>query len=432
MSEVQTPVITGLGLITGLGIGTEVNWKKMVEGISGIRAIKRFDPAHLITRMGGELPDEFESVVEKRIKKMTRKRTAPFTQLALLGTQLALQDAGIDFDQEDRTRVGIILGNCMSAVSYVEQITRNVGKELQGKTLQMGGAMHSFAVANVENLAGLKIMQNAMSAQIAIDHKLFGPNMVISTACAAGGMAAEIAANYIRQGELDIVITGGAEIFVTETTITGFNKLTALSIKNDTPDKAIKPFDANRDGTVLGDGAGILILESEEHARKRGARIYARHLGAASICEGYSLATPEPKGIQMGMVMSRAMQKAKITPEDVDYISAHGTATLQNDVAETNGIKLAFQNHAKTIPVSSQKSMVGHTIGAAGGIELCVTALSLHYGVITPTINLNQPDPKCDLYHVANIPLEKKLKYAVSNTFALGGHNNCTVLEKFE
>lgn len=431
MGEGDQPVITGLGLITGLGIGTAVNWEKMTKGVSGIRAIKRFDSSHLLTRIGGELPDEFEAEVERRIKKMTRKRTASFTQLALLGTLLALEDAGIDFDTEDRTRVGVILGNCMSGVAYVEEITRSLSQKLSGKTLKVDDAMRHFAIANMENLAGLKIMQNAMSAQVAIDHKLFGPNMVISTACAAGGMAAEIAADYIRHGELDIVITGGAEVFVTDTTITGFNKLTALTLQNDLPEKAIKPFDINRDGTVLGDGAGILIMEAEAHARKRGATIYARHLGSASNCEGYSLATPEPKGTHMGMVMTRAMQKAKIASEDVDYISAHGTGTLQNDPAETNGIKLAFKDHARQIPVSSQKSMVGHTIGAAGGIELCVTALSLRHGVIPPTINLNQPDPKCDLYHVANTAIEKPLTYAISNTFALGGHNNCTVLEKY-
>lgn len=432
MHEYHHPVITGIGLITGLGIGTAINWERMVKGQSGIRAIKRFDPSQLLTRIGGELPDDFESVVEKRIKKLTRKRTADFTQLALLGTQLALDDAGIDFDKEDRTRVGVILGNCMSAISFIENLTRNVGQGYQGQTLKSGNGIRNTIVSNMENLIGLKIMQNAMSAQVAIDHKIYGPNMVISTACAAGGMAAEIAADYIRHGELDIAITGGAEIFVTETTITGFNKLTALTMRNDPAEEAIRPFDIERDGTVLGDGAGILILESEKHARKRGANIYARHLGAASVCEGHSLASPEPKGKHMGMVMIRAMQKAKVNPEDIGYISAHGTGTMQNDPAETNGIKLAFKEYSKNIPVSSQKSMVGHTIGAAGGIELCASALCLKHGVITPTINLKRPDPKCDLLHVANTAMEKKLKYAISNTFALGGHNNCTVLEGFE
>lgn len=431
MHEAHHPVITGIGLITGLGIGTAVNWERMVKGESGIRAIKRFDPSHLLTKIGGELPDDFEAVVEKRIKKMTRKRTANFTQLALLGTLLALDDAGLDFDKEDRTRVGVILGNCMSAISYVENLIRNVGNEFEGQSVKVDQNIRTTFISNVENLIGLKIMQNAMSAQVAIDHKLYGPNMVISTACAAGGMAAEIAADYIRHGELDIAITGGAEIFVNETTITGFNKLTALTMRNERPELAIRPFDSQRDGTVLGDGAGILILESEEHARKRGANIYARHLGSASVCEGYSLATPEPKGTHMGMVISRALQKAKVAPEDIEYISAHGTGTMQNDPAETNGIKLAFKEHAGKIPVSSQKSMVGHTIGAAGGIELCVSSLCLKHGVLPPTINLDRPDPKCDLFHVANTAMEKKIKYAISNTFALGGHNNCTVLEKY-
>lgn len=431
MHEVQHPVITGLGLITGLGIGTAVNWERMIKGESGIRAIKRFDPSHLLTRIGGELPDDFEAVVEKRIKKMTRKRTAAFTQLALLGTLLAVEDAGLDFGNEDRTRVGVVLGNCMSAISYIENIIRNVGDELEGQSVTVDQNIRKTFIANMENLIGLKIMQNAMSAQVAIDHKIYGPNMVISTACAAGGMAAEIAADYIRRGELDIVITGGAEIFVSEMTITGFNKLTALTMQNNNPEAAIRPFDSKRDGTVLGDGAGILVLESEEHARKRGAHIYARHLGAASVCEGYSLATPEPKGTHMGMVISRALQKAKVNPEDIDYISAHGTGTMQNDPAETKGIKIAFKEHAAKIPVSSQKSMIGHTIGAAGGIELCVSALCLEHGILPPTINLENPDPKCDLFHVANTAMEKKIKRVASNTFALGGHNNCTVLEKY-
>lgn len=432
MNQENQPVITGIGLITGLGIDTRTNWERMVNGESGIRAIKRFDPSHLVTQIGGELPDDFESAIEQRIKKLTRKRTAAFTQLALLGALQALEDAGIDFEKEDRSRVGVILGNCMSATSYVENIVRTVGDNFQGQAVTVDKNIRSTVFDNMENLAGLKIMQNAMSAQIAIDHKIYGPNMVISTACAAGGMATEIAANYIRQGELDIAITGGAEIFVTEMTITGFNKLTALTMRNNEPETAIRPFDSTRDGTVLGDGAGILILESEEHARKRGANIYARHLGSASVCEGYSLATPEPKGTHMGMVMTKALRKAGLNPEDIDYISAHGTGTIHNDPAETNGIKLAFNSNANKIPVSSQKSMVGHTIGAAGGIELCVTALSLKHGIITPTINLNKPDPRCDLFHVANTAMEKKLNYAVSNTFALGGHNNCTVLGRFE
>ncbi len=431
MQKFHHPVITGLGLITGLGIGTAVNWEKMVKGKSGIRKIKRFDPSHLLTKIGGELPDDFEAECAKKIKKMTRKRTAAFTQLALLGTLLAIEDAGLDFKKEDRTRVGVILGNCMSGISYIEDLIRSVGNGFQGQSVTVDHDIRNVFISNMENLIGLKIMQNAMSAQVAIDHKLYGPNMVISTACAAGGMAAEIAADYIRHGELDVAITGGAEIFVNETTIAGFNKLTALTMRNDLPHAAIRPFDSQRDGTVLGDGAGILILESEEHARKRGVDIYARHLGSASVCEGYSLATPEPKGTHMGMVISRALQKAKVNPEEIGYISAHGTGTMQNDPAETNGIKIAFKDHARSIPVSSQKSMIGHTIGAAGGIELCVLALSLKHGVLTPTINLDKPDPKCDLFHIANTAMEKNVKFAVSNTFALGGHNNCTVLEKY-
>jgi 3-oxoacyl-[acyl-carrier-protein] synthase II len=426
------PVITGVSLISGLGIGTALNWDKMVQGISGIRAVTRFDTSQLLTKIAAELPADFEAMVEQRIKKMTIKRTASFTQLALLGTQLALEDAGIDFDKEDRTRVGVILGNCMSAIAYMEEYSRGFAEEFRGKTVKVDDSMKLYAIQKMESLTGLKIMQNAMTAQIAIDHKIFGPNMVISTACAASGMATEIAANYIRQGELDIVITGGAEIFVTEMSIMGFNKLAAISTRNDEPAKAIKPFDKNRDGTVLGDGAGILILESEEHARKRGAQIYARHLGSASVCEGYSLATPEPDGKKMGLVMTRALQKAEVRPDQIDYISAHGTGTLQNDSAETAGIKQAFGEAARNIPISSQKSMVGHTIGAAGGIELVVTALSMKHGIITPTINYETPDPKCDLFYVPNQAIEKKIHYAISNTFALGGHNNCTVLEKVE
>lgn len=431
MKNTENPVITGLGLITALGIGNKINWEKMVNGVSGIRTVKRFDTKHLATRIGGELPDDFEETVDKRIKKLTKKRTASFTHLALLGAQLALEDAGIDFEKEDRNRVGVILGNCMGAVQYMEQTSRQLTEELKGQTVKVDDVMKLYAVDKMESLFGLKIMQNAMSAQIAIDHRLYGPNMVISTACAAGGMAAEIAADYIRSGELDIVITGGAEIFVTEASIVGFNKLSALCINsNDDPQKAIRPFDANRAGTVLGDGAGIIILESEEHARKRGANIYARHMGSASNCEGYSLATPESSGKHMGEVMTKALRKAKVNPDQIDYISAHGTGTIHNDYAETNGIKLAYGEHAKKIPVSSQKSMVGHSIGAAGGIELVVTVMSLVNGIITPTINLDNPDPKCDLFHVANQSIQKEIKYAASNTFALGGHNNCTIIGK--
>jgi len=282
----------------------------------------------------------------------------------------------------------------------------------------------------VESLFGLKFMQNAMTAQIGIDHRIRGPNMVISTACAAGGMAVEIAADYIRRGVGDIFITGGSEIFVTESGVMGFSKLTALSLRNEEPGKAVRPFDKNRDGTILGDGAGIMIIESEEHARKRGARVYAKVLGYANNCEGYSLAAPNPSGEGIASVMSQALRNARVSPDQVDYLSAHGTGTLHNDRAESAGIKIVFKDHAKKLLVSSQKSMIGHTIGAAGGIELAVTALSLWTGIITPNINYETPDPACDINVVANEAVERKIRIAASNSFALGGHNSCVILQK--
>jgi len=431
MRNGATPVITGIGIVTGLGIGTETNWEKMVQGESGIRRIQRFDPSRLPTQIGSELTDDFDEAVKKRVRKITRNRTADFTQLALLGTSLALEDSGLDLKEEDRERVGVILGNCMGGIGYLEKRFRDFSEEMSGKSVSLEESiMTQVIIDRMESLFGLKYMQNAMSAQVAIDHKIYGPNMVISTACAAGGMAAEIAATYIQQGQGDIFITGGSEIFVTEACTMGFNKLTALSLNNDDPQGAVKPFDKNRDGTVLGDGAGIVVMESEERARKRGAKIYARVLGFANICEGYSLATPEPSGKHMGMVMDKALKNAGVNPEQIDYVSAHGTGTFHNDKAETAGIKLVYKDHAKKLLISSLKSMIGHTIGAAGGLELAVTALSLSRGVVTPTINYETPDPDCDLYYVPNEAQEKDIRMAASNSFALGGHNSCIILEK--
>jgi len=433
MADGNVPVITGIGMITGLGIGTEKNWERMVRGESGIRRIQRFNPARLPTQIGGEMPDDFESMVKEKLKKMTIKRTADFTQLAILCSKMALEDSGIDLTNTDPERCGVIIGNCMGGIEYLEKKFREFSEDFKGNNIEINeidNVMAQVIVDRMENLFGLKYMQNAMSAQIGIDNKLNGPNLVISTACAAGAMSAEYAAEYIRRGVCDMVIAGGAEIFVNESTTMGFNKLTALSLRNNEPERACRPFEKDRDGTVLGDGAGIVIIESEAKARKRGAKIYARLIGYANLSEGYSLASPEPKGTHMGMVMSRAMEHAGINPEQVDYLNAHGTATIWNDRAEANGTKLAFGDHAKTLPVSSVKSMIGHTIGAAGGIELCLTALSLSRGIITPTINYDTPDPHCDLNIVGNESRDADLKIAASNSFALGGHNSCLILEK--
>ena len=427
--EGNTPVITGIGLISGLGIGKEMNWQRMVEGRSGIRPITRFDASGFLTRIAGELPSEFDETARKYIRRTTLQRTAPFTHLALLGALDALGDSGIDLKTEDPERVGVVLGNCMGGVGYLESKFRDFSKDHEGQAANRN-VMGQAISEKLESLFGLKFMQNAMTAQIGIDHKIMGPNMVISTACAAGGMAVEIAADYVRRGVGDIFITGGSEIFVTEFGVMSFSKLTALSLRNGEPDKAVRPFDKNRDGTILGDGAGIMIMESEEHARKRGARVYARVLGCANNCEGYSLATPNPSGEGMASVMNQALRNARVSPDQVDYLSAHGTGTLHNDRAESAGIKIVFKDHAKKLLVSSQKSMIGHTIGAAGGIELAITALSLWTGIITPNINYETPDPACDINIVANEAVERKIRIAASNSFALGGHNSCVILQK--
>jgi len=431
-SLARVPVITGIDLISGLGVGKQVNWRSMVAGKSGIRRISRFEPSRLMTKIGGELPPDFEEAVAKNIRKFTLNRTSQFTHLALLCSLMALRDSGLDLDREDHERIGVILGNSIGGVEYLEREFREVAKKHVGATITLDNSFFSGVGYSMENLFAVKFMQNALSAQVAIEHKLFGPNMVISTACAAGGMAVEIAADYIRWGVGDIFIAGGVEIFVTESGVMSFNKLTALSLQNAHPEKAIKPFDKNRDGTVLGDGAGIMIIESEEHARNRGATIYARILGHANVCEGYSLATPEPSGKGMALVMKKALLDARINPDQVDYLSAHGTGTFHNDRAESKAIHAVFGGHAKQIPVSSQKSMIGHTIGAAGGIELAVTALSLQTGILTPNINYETPDPHCDLNIVKNEAWERPIAIAVSNSFALGGHNSCIVLQKVE
>jgi 3-oxoacyl-[acyl-carrier-protein] synthase II len=402
--------ITGLGMITCLGISANENWTQMLQGRTGIRRVTRFDPSDCVTQFGGELPDKYYVLEGAEVSKRMFKQTQGATRLGLLCAKEALGDSGFTVDGRDPYRCAVITGS--------------------GQT----GDQEEDAIAAYKNPGRFVIIQqmaNAMAGWISITYGLQGPAYNVATACASGAYAIAAAYDYIVSGRGDAAVAVGADSMLAPQTIKGFNNLSALSERNDCPERASRPFDRNRDGFVLANGGAALVLESESEARKRGARIYALLSGVAMCSEAYNIVAPKPSGEEMAKSMRLAMADAGLTPDQVGYVSAHGTSTPQNDLDESLAIKLAFGNHVRKLAVSSQKSMTGHCVGGAGAIEAAATAMCLYNGVITPTINHETPDPQCDLDCVPNEAREAKdLRVAVSNSFGFGGHNATLVLEK--
>jgi len=411
-------LITGIGLISSLGIGKAENWENLCQGKSGIRLIKRFDTSDYRTKFGGEIPDEFDAFLSKRFPLRTRKNTALFSQLCLAGTHLALEDSGLIVENEDPTAIGICIGTGAGGLSYWEQ------------SFIDSGGYYVEGLHQLESLAVIKYMSNAASAVTSLHFGIEGPSVTVSTSCSSGAHAIGCAYDMIKLGRAEVVIAGGAESAISRGSISCFNKLLALSERNDDPQRASRPFDKRRDGFVLGDGAGILILESSEHCRKRGAKPYAKICGYATTSEAYHMVHPAENGRKMAETMRKALKDAAVAPDQVDYISAHGTSTILNDKYETAAIKEVFGPHAYKLAISSQKSMIGHTVGAAGAIELAVTALTMASNIITPTINYEYPDEECDLDYTPNVAREREVKVALSNSFGFGGHNCSIVITK--
>lgn len=406
-------VITGIGLVTPVGLTKDANWESIIAGKSGIGPITRFDTSLFETRIAGEVKgfDAAKFLEKKEIKKMDR-----FIQYAIAATTEALDESGLKITPENAERVGVIVGSGMGGIETViqnEYICRDQGPKRVSPF---------FIPSCVINLA---------PGQISIRTGAKGPNFSPVSACATGAHAIGEAYHIIKRGEADAIIAGGAESTIIPVAIAGFSNMKALSTRNDPPEKACRPFDAERDGFIMGEGAGILILEELEHAQQRGARIYAELIGFGMNSDAYHITSPAPDGSGPARCMELAIASAGIKKEEVGYINAHGTSTPVNDSMETKAIKLAFGEHARKVLISSTKSMTGHLLGAAGAVETAYTALALYHQIVPPTINLENPDPECDLDYVPHKARPAKIEVAMSNSFGFGSTNACVVLQKF-
>lgn len=406
-------VITGVGMITPLGIGVEQSWNGLLAGRSGIRKITQFDAANFPTRIAGEVagfnPEEY--IEPKEIKKMDR-----FIHLALAAAQMAMSDSGLKITDKNAERAGVIVGSGIGGLRSIEHY--------HSVLLEKGPRRITpfFIPMLVVNLA---------SGQISIRFGAKGPNSAVVTACATGSHAIGDAFKIIQRGDADAMIAGGTEAVITPLGIGGFNAMKALSTRNDEPEKASRPFDMDRDGFVMGEGAGVMILESLETALERGAGIYAEIAGYGMAADAYHITAPSPNGEGAARCMKMALQDAGVDPSVVNYINAHGTSTKAGDEIETYAIKTVFGEYAYKIPVSSTKSMTGHLLGAAGGVESVISILSIKDDIIPPTINLDTPDPECDLDYVPKQARRTTVNYALSNSFGFGGTNACLLFRKF-
>ena len=409
-------VVTGLGAITPLAHNVEDTWEALTKGKSGIDVIKRFDPHsyNLPVIIAGEVKN-FEP--KKYLNPKDAKRMSDFVKFAMVAAKEAVKDSGLEIDKTDLNKAGVIVGTGIGGLRDIE--------EQQTLLLEKGARRVSpfFIPSGISNMA---------SGYISIEFGFKGPNSCVVTACATGTHAIGDAFKVIQRGDADIMIAGGTESAITPLGIAGFANMKALSTKNDEPEKASRPFDAKRDGFVMGEGAGILILEELEHAMKRGARIYAEVVGYGMTGDAHHITAPCSDADGAVRVMEMALKDAKISPEDVDYINAHGTSTPLNDKVETLGIKKVFKKHAYNLRISSIKSMIGHLLGAAGAVEAVATVKTIETGIIPPTINYEYPDPDCDLDYTPNKAAEYPVKVAISNSFGFGGTNACLVFRAYE
>lgn len=407
-------VITGIGLVTPLGIGIKENWENLLKGKSGICKITKFDTSQFSTQIAGEIKnfDPLNFVEKKEVKRMD-----PFIQYALAATQLAMEDSGLKITPDIADRVGVIVGSGIGGIGTIEETHKDL--------LEKGPRRVSpfFLTSVIINLA---------SGQISIKYGAKGPNSATVTACTTGLHAIGDSFKIIERGDADVMIAGGSEAPITPLGLAGFCSMRALSCRNDEPEKASRPFDAKRDGFIMSEGAGIVILEELEFALRRNAPIYAEIIGYGMTGDAYHITAPCEDGDGAIRVMKRAIDDGGISERDINYINAHGTSTPLNDKIETLAIKKLFGDCAYKIPVSSTKSMTGHLLGAAGGVEAAYTALTIKHQIIPPTINYEFPDHECDLDYVPNKPKKAEVIYALTNSFGFGGTNGALLLKKFE
>ncbi|HAG06681.1 MAG TPA: beta-ketoacyl-[acyl-carrier-protein] synthase II [Peptococcaceae bacterium] len=403
-----------MGVISPVGTGLDTFWSALVNGVSGVREISRFDASQYRTRIAAEVTD---FAPENYLDRKESRRMDRFTQFAVACAVMAVEDARLDLARVEKERIGVVFGSGVGGIQTLEE---------QAKILFTRGPdrVSPFFVP--------MMISNMAAGQIAMTFGFQGPNFTLVSACASSNHAIGDAFKIIQSGAADVVITGGAEAAITPLALAGFCAMKALSTRNDEPARASRPFDAERDGFVMGEGAAVLVLEGEEHARRRGARIYAEICGYGTSCDAYHITAPDPEGTGAARAMANAVADAGLRPEDIDYINAHGTSTPLNDRVETAAIKRVFGDHAYRLAVSSTKSMTGHLLGAAGGLEAVASVLTIFHQVIPPTINYEVPDPECDLDYVPNKARPARVRAVLSNGFGFGGQNASLVFRQPE
>ncbi|MGQ9497313.1 MAG: beta-ketoacyl-ACP synthase II [Desulfotomaculales bacterium] len=407
-------VITGMGVISPVGTGLDTFWSALVNGVSGVREITRFDASRYRTRIAAEVAD---FVPENYLDRKESRRMDRFTQFAVACAVMAVEDARLDLARVEKERIGVIFGSGIGGIQTLEE---------QANILLTRGPdrVSPFFVP--------MMISNMAAGQIAMTFGFQGPNFTLVSACASSNHAIGDAFKIIQSGTADVIITGGAEAAITPLALAGFCAMKATSTRNEEPARASRPFDAERDGFVMGEGAAALVLEGEEHAKRRGARIYAEICGYGTSCDAYHITAPDPEGTGAARAMANAIADAGLRPEDIDYINAHGTSTPLNDRVETAAIKRVFGDHAYRLAVSSTKSMTGHLLGAAGGLEAVASVLTIFHQVIPPTINYEFPDPECDLDYVPNKARPARIRAVLSNGFGFGGQNASLIFRHLE
>ena len=406
-------VVTGLGAVTPVGNDVPTMWETLLAGRSGLGRITAFDPSALDSQIAGELKG-FDPAAYLSAKEI--KRSERFVQFAIAASKQAVADAGIQLDQEDPFRCGVLIGSGIGSMNLIEQ-QAHVLRERGPKKLS------PFMIP--------MLIVNMAPGQVAIDLGFKGPNSCPATACASGSHGVGEAFRIVQRGDADVMLGGGTESCITLLTVGGFCALMALSRRNDDPEGASRPFDQERDGFVIGEGAGVMVFEALEHAKKRGAKIYAEMVGYGMTADAFHMTAPDPDGAGASKAMASALEDAKLRPEQVSYINAHGTSTELNDKIETLAIKQTFGEAAKRVAVSSTKSMMGHLIGGAGGVEGVISVLAIKHGAIPPTTNYTHPDPDCDLDYVPNAARQVPVEVALSNSLGFGGHNATVIFKAF-
>ena len=413
--KLNRAVITGMGAVTPLGSSIDLFWERLIKGESGVRRITQFDATDFPCQIAGEIPD-FNP--DAYLDRKESRRLPRSSQIALVSAMQAVQDAGLPEVMPDKERAGVVFGTALGGIDQIDEGI--IALRTQGIN-----RVNPFTIPfGIPNLAAFLIARQ---------YQCLGPNSTIVTACATGTQTIGEAAELIRLGKADVIITGGTESLIKDYSVAGFCAMRALPLNyNDNPQAASRPFDANREGFILSEGAGALVVESLEHALKRGARIYAEVLGHSATSDAYHIAQPEPKAEGAIRTMRWAINDAGISPSRIDYINAHGTSTPLNDATETKAIKSVFGEHAYKLAISSTKSMIGHAMGASGTLEAIACVLTIKNGVIPPTINYTTPDPECDLDYVPNQARYQVVRYTLSNSFGLGGQNACLILKKYD